>query len=98
MLVMLQNLGNRGVYTLGPFRANVPSIVLMFVMKIIYILFWTWILNLICRDGHTNIAWFLVALPFIVILLIMLTASTYEGLKIPNSWRPGKQTNAPKIT
>ena len=61
------------------FALSVPSIALMFVMKLIYILFWTWILNLICRDGHTNVAWLLVALPFIAVFLIMMSASTYEG-------------------
>lgn len=79
LVIMMQNLGNRGIYCLGPFRASVPSIALMFVMKLIYILFWTWILNLICRDGHTNVAWLLVALPFIAVFLIMMSASTYEG-------------------
>ena len=81
LVIMMQNLGNRGIYCLGSFSANVPSIALMFVMKLIYILFWTWILNLICRDGHTSVAWLLVALPFIAVFLIMMTASTYEGFE-----------------
>ena len=33
-------------------------------------MFWTWILNLMCKDGHKNIAWFLVLLPFIMIFVI----------------------------
>ena len=67
---------------LGTFSANVPNTTLIFVIKLIYILFWTWILNLICRDGHSGVAWALVLFPFVLIFLIMWMASssTYEGM------------------
>jgi hypothetical protein len=59
---IIQNMGNKHIYKLGMFTARVPSTILVFIVKIIYILFWTWILNLICKDGHKGIAWFLVLL------------------------------------
>jgi len=62
----VQNLGNDKKYTLGMFSCNVPSCIAVFMVKVIYILFWTWILNLMCRAGATNFAWFLVLLPFIL--------------------------------
>ena len=68
---IIQNIGNRHTYSLGSFSARVPSTALVFIVKIIYILFWTWILNLICKDGHTEIAWFLVLIPFILLFVIM---------------------------
>jgi len=73
---LFQNIGNNGKYTLGNFSMKVPSIILVFIAKFIYIIFWTWILNLICKDGHVGIAWLLALLPFIlffiVIFLLML--------------------------
>lgn len=69
--VVFQNLGNKNIYSLGSFSAKVPNTTLIFIVKFIYILFWTWILNLICKDGHTGIAWFLFLIPFILLFVIM---------------------------
>ncbi len=70
-IAIMQNLGNNGRYTLGSFSCNVPSTMLVFIVKLMYILFWTWVLNLICKDGYTNIAWLLVLLPFILLFVIL---------------------------
>lgn len=82
LVSVVQNLGNRKKYCLGRLTARVPSTFLVFVVKIIYILFWTWVLNLICKDGHKGIAWFLVIAPFILLFLLigsMMNDSKYEG-------------------
>jgi len=47
--------------------------IMMIIVKLIYVLFWTWILNLICKSGHPNISWLLVLFPFIFIFLVMLS-------------------------
>jgi hypothetical protein len=70
-ILSLQNISNRDLYTIGTFSCKVPSTLLVFTLKLIYILFWTWILNLICRDNHSGIAWFLVLLPFILLFVII---------------------------
>jgi hypothetical protein len=83
LMVLLQNIGNQGIYSLGTFSVDVHNVALIFIMKFVYILFWTWILNLICRDGYSNVAWALVLLPFILVLFIMIMPSSdsiYEGL------------------
>jgi len=74
----VQNMGNSNKYNLGMFSCNVPSCIAVFIIKIIYVLFWTWVLNLICKDGHTGIAWFLLFLPFILLFIIMFTVSGYQ--------------------
>ena len=71
LMSIIQNFGNNRQYNLGNFSCKVPSTALVFIVKIIYVLFWTWILNLICRDGHKGIAWMLVLLPFILLFVIM---------------------------
>jgi len=70
-IILLQNLGNQNSYTVGSFSCRVPSTALIFIIKLIYILFWTWILNLICKDGHTNISWLLILLPWILLFVMM---------------------------
>jgi hypothetical protein len=82
LVSVVQNLGNSRRYNLGMLSTSVPSTFLVFVVKIIYILFWTWVLNLMCKDGHKEIAWFLVLIPFILLFLIMgsmMGDSSYEG-------------------
>ena len=76
VLVMFQNLGNNGRYTLGSFSRRVPSTIMIFVLKFVYILFWTYILNLMCKDGHKEISWFLVLLPFILMFVILAMVMT----------------------
>ena len=74
----LQNMGNRNRYDLGMFSCRVPSCIAVFILKVLYILFWTWILNLMCKDGHKEIAWFLVLLPFIMLFVIMGMVMMYQ--------------------
>ena len=70
-MVLLQNLGNQNSYTVGSFSCRVPNTALVFIIKLIYILFWTWVLNLICKDGHTTISWLLVLFPWIMLFVMM---------------------------
>jgi hypothetical protein len=71
LIIFFQNLGNKNNYTIGSFSCRVPDTMLVFIIKLIYILFWTWILNLICKDGHTGISWLLVLFPFILFFVII---------------------------
>lgn len=71
VLVAFQNLGNRNSYNVGSFSCRVPSTIMVFIVKFIYILFWTWVLNLICKDGHAGLSWLLVLLPWILLFVIM---------------------------
>ena len=41
-------------------------------MKLIFAFIWTFVLNLLCEKDFTYISWFLVLLPYIIILLTML--------------------------
>lgn len=71
LIAFVQNIGNSNSYSLGSFSCRVPSTMLVFIIKFIYILFWTWVLNLICRDGHTGISWLLVLFPFLLLFVII---------------------------
>jgi len=71
VLILLQNLGNTNSYHVGSFSCRVPNTAIIFIIKLIYILFWTWILNLICKDGHTEISWLLILFPWIMLFVIM---------------------------
>jgi hypothetical protein len=71
VLVLFQNLGNNNSYHVGSFSCRVPNTAAVFIVKLIYILFWTYVLNLICKDGHTTLSWLLILLPWILLFVMM---------------------------
>jgi len=71
IMLLLQNLGNNNSYNVGSFSCNVHNTAVIFIMKLIYILFWTYVLNLICKDGHTSLSWLLLLFPFILLFVII---------------------------
>jgi len=71
IVMAIQNFGNMNTYCVGSFSCVVGSTALVFAIKVLYILFWTWILNLICKAGVPQLAWFLVLLPFILFFILV---------------------------
>lgn len=43
----------------------------MHIIHIVYAVFWTWVLNLICKAGYKWISWVLVLAPFALVLLLV---------------------------
>jgi len=86
--IAIQNFGNTTQYCVGQYRCQVPNTFSMFLFKALYILFWTFILNAICKAGYKEVSWFMVLLPiillFIIIGIVILNSgsvSIYEGFK-----------------
>ena len=71
VVVLLQNLGNSNSYHIGSFSCRVPNTTIVFIVKLIYVLFWTYVINLICKDGHTGLSWLLILFPWILLFVII---------------------------
>jgi len=71
VIAFLQNYGNTYTYCLGSNTCDVSNTYLIFILKIMYVIFWTWILNLICKSGATPVAWILVLFPFVLMLIMI---------------------------
>jgi hypothetical protein len=76
--IAYQNMGMNNMYCMGNFSCYVPSTAAVIFSEALYILFWTWILHLMCRTGYASISWFMVVFPlvlfFVLIGLMMLTS------------------------
>ena len=48
---LIQNFQGKNTYCLGMHSCKAPKAII-FVIQFIYIIFWTWILNLICTYSH----------------------------------------------
>ena len=73
VMMFYNNIMNVDVYCLGDFSCKIHvSMYTIFIIKLVVVLFWTWILNIICHKISTYLAWYLVLLPFIIFLTLLL--------------------------
>ncbi len=71
-LIAINNLTNSNSLCIGNYTCSVPNTMVVLIVNAIYILFFTWILHLICKEGFVSLSWFLVLFPFVVIFLMLL--------------------------
>jgi hypothetical protein len=71
MMSWVQNHQNTNMYCAGHISCPVQNTAYVFILKITWFLFWTWILNVLCTKGYTTVAWVLVAIPFMVFFTLM---------------------------
>lgn len=71
VIMAFMNYGNEQVYCLGYYSCDVSSVYLIFILKLVYIIFWTWILNLICGAGAPTLSWLLVLFPIILFFVLI---------------------------
>jgi hypothetical protein len=73
LIMVLQNAGNTHSYCAGNIQCNNTNTILIFIIKVIYVVFWTWLLDLICEAGWTPISWLILLIPFLLMFLILGT-------------------------
>ena len=71
VLMMVHNNGNVDTYCLGNYECPVSSTALVFFMKFLYVAFWTFVLDSICKSGYKQFSWFLVIFPFILFFVLL---------------------------
>ena len=77
-IMFFQNIGNVNLYCLGSYTCGVTSTSFIFMIKLLYVFFWTWLLNIICRSGYTTVSWVLVLLPFFMMFLLIALLFMYS--------------------
>ena len=82
ILILIQNLLNADSQELcvGVYKCDIPHIGLFFIIKLLYIAFWTCILNVLCAYGLKTLSWFLVLVPFLL-FAIVLALIIFESVK-----------------
>lgn len=69
--MMFQNAGNTKSYRVGNFECEVPNTAAVFIGEGIYIAFWTFVLNALCKAGYKKVSWFIVLIPFILMAILI---------------------------
>lgn len=80
ILILLQNIGTPNRFVLGSYSCRHSSPGLLLILQAVYIVFWTWVLNLICKV-NTSISWIIVLFPFIL-LFVILGLVLFQGMHI----------------
>ena len=69
LFVGASNLKSCDQLYLGSYKCNVGNNTFIFILHALYILLWTFILDMMCKNGWGDLSWFLFLLPFILIFL-----------------------------
>lgn len=70
--MMVQNIQDQNAYCCGLIKAQSPiNNMVYFVFKIIYVLIWTYLLNLLCKKGYKTISWVILLLPLIGMFILV---------------------------
>lgn len=69
LILGLNNLNSSDKLCLGQYKCNVGNNTLVIVVNALYILLWTFILDLMCKNGWGDLSWFLLLLPIILSVL-----------------------------
>ena len=68
VLILLQNIGSHGSFTLGSFSCDSANPALVLVLHVVFVLIWTWMLNMLCRI-NPKISWVIVLFPFVLMFI-----------------------------
>jgi hypothetical protein len=69
-LIGLQNLnGNNNLFCLGSFKCSVSDKITIMLFHVIYILFWTFVLDLFCKTGYSKLSWFIILIPILLMFV-----------------------------
>ena len=71
ILLGISNLNSSDRLCIGEYSCYVGNNTIVFVLNAIYILFWTFILDLMCKGGYSSLSWFILLLPFILTFLYL---------------------------
>ena len=71
IIIAYQNYGNQNLYCVGNVNCPVQSTTPIFIAKVLYVLFWTFVLNTLCSYGYYKLSWFILLLPFILFFIVV---------------------------
>jgi len=79
--ILVQNLANGDdrTFCVGNYECDMINKTTGLILQLIYVLFWTWLLNTLCKRGYVNVSWVIVLFPFLLYIGI-ITALVSGGV------------------
>lgn len=70
--MMLQNMTDARKYCVGMYECDLEyNNIFVFIVQFLYVLFWTIVLDSLCKNGYTNLSWIIVLLPFVTFFILI---------------------------
>lgn len=69
IILFINNLGNYSSFYIGTMNFTLVQFIILILIKILYAFIWIWILQKICSLKYTNLSWFLVLFPYILVFI-----------------------------
>jgi len=75
LILGIQNVMNKddSTFCIGNYSCNLGSKIVVFSLNLIYVLVWTFILDLICKGGYSELSWFIVLIPILLFFVLFGT-------------------------
>ena len=71
IILMFQNANNMDTLCVGSLICDVDNTPALFILNFSYVVFWTFILDSICKAGHKQISWLLVLFPYLLSVVLL---------------------------
>ena len=84
IILAYHNYENSNLYCVGNVKCPVQSTTPMFVAKVLYVIFWTFVLNTLCNYGYYKLSWFILLLPFIIFFIIIAIIGQFINKQTTN--------------
>ena len=79
VILGMNNLKESERLCLGDYSCYVGNNTMVFVLNAVYILFWTFILDLMCKNGYGSISWIILLFPFVLSFILLALAMMKSG-------------------
>lgn len=66
------------LYCMGDGVCSASNVYMIYIIKLLYVFFWTWLLNVMCKGGAEWFSWFLVLIPYLLFLLFIVMYIAYN--------------------
>jgi len=73
--MIFHNVENTHEYCFWNVSCNVANTSMIFIVKIIAIVVWTWLLEVLCSRGYQNVAWFILMFPYIIFFILLIVVA-----------------------
>lgn len=89
---LIQNFNDSSHFCFGFYECPAPggNNAFVFLVELIYVIFWTWVLHLICNAGYTPLSWVLVLFP----IILMFVASSILIMEMNKDKQPKESSGA----
>ena len=78
IIILFQNIGGqRNILCVGDYKCDIGNIFLALFLNLIYILFWTFILDLMCKNGYEKLSWLIILMPILLAFIILSMTILY---------------------